>query len=263
MDSLVQNLTRPKPAPMPTQTRQTLLQRKCACGGNAGVDGECAECRKKRLQRRARGTGEPAANLEGVPLVVQNVLNTPGQPLDAQTRAFMEPRFGHDFSNVHVHNDAARCRLSKCGERAGIYGGTKCGVWRESICAAFEHRTKIARARIDARGPAAFRSSCRRRFAGTSCRNAKPNITRMRLERGRHFLFAERRPTIARQPQSPTQTTVEVTVAPGPNVCGLAQHRQIFPAVIQAGRWLDTAISHLDSFIWRPPRRAQQRRATH
>ena len=30
----------------------------------------------------------------------------PGQPLDAQTRAFMEPRFGHDFGHVRVHTDA-------------------------------------------------------------------------------------------------------------------------------------------------------------
>jgi hypothetical protein len=28
-----------------------------------------------------------------------------GQPLDAATRAFMEPRFGHDFSQVRVHTD--------------------------------------------------------------------------------------------------------------------------------------------------------------
>ncbi len=29
----------------------------------------------------------------------------PGQPLDAATRAFMEPRFGYDFSKVRVHTD--------------------------------------------------------------------------------------------------------------------------------------------------------------
>ncbi|MEK6321043.1 MAG: DUF4157 domain-containing protein [Acidobacteriota bacterium] len=34
------------------------------------------------------------------------MLRSPGQPLDAQTRALMEPRFGHDFSNVRVHADA-------------------------------------------------------------------------------------------------------------------------------------------------------------
>jgi hypothetical protein len=41
-----------------------------------------------------------------VPPIVHDVLNSPGQPLDAATRAFMEPRFGHDFSKVRVHADA-------------------------------------------------------------------------------------------------------------------------------------------------------------
>jgi hypothetical protein len=41
----------------------------------------------------------------GVPLIVHEVLRSPGQPLDSQTRAFFEPRFGHDFSKVRVHTD--------------------------------------------------------------------------------------------------------------------------------------------------------------
>src|SRR5712691_7865406 len=41
-----------------------------------------------------------------VPPIVQEVLHSPGQPLDASTRALMEPRFGHDFSRVRVHTDA-------------------------------------------------------------------------------------------------------------------------------------------------------------
>ncbi len=36
---------------------------------------------------------------------VHEVLRSPGQPLDATTRAFMEPHFGHDFSGVRVHTD--------------------------------------------------------------------------------------------------------------------------------------------------------------
>ncbi|MGB9177989.1 MAG: DUF4157 domain-containing protein [Pyrinomonadaceae bacterium] len=40
------------------------------------------------------------------PPIVHKVLSTPGQPLDMGTRAFMEPRFGHDFSRVRVHTDA-------------------------------------------------------------------------------------------------------------------------------------------------------------
>ncbi|MEK6321046.1 MAG: DUF4157 domain-containing protein [Acidobacteriota bacterium] len=41
-----------------------------------------------------------------MPTIVPEVLRAPGQPLDAATRAFMEPRFGHDFSHVRVHTDA-------------------------------------------------------------------------------------------------------------------------------------------------------------
>lgn len=37
------------------------------------------------------------------PPIVHDVLNSPGQPLDSATRAFFEPRFGHDFSQVLVH----------------------------------------------------------------------------------------------------------------------------------------------------------------
>ena len=41
-----------------------------------------------------------------VPAIVHRVLSRRGQPLDASTRAFFEPRFGHDFSKVRIHADA-------------------------------------------------------------------------------------------------------------------------------------------------------------
>ncbi len=41
-----------------------------------------------------------------VPSIVHEVLSSAGQPLDRATRAYMEPRFGHDFSQVRVHTDA-------------------------------------------------------------------------------------------------------------------------------------------------------------
>lgn len=40
-----------------------------------------------------------------VPDIVHETLSTGGQPLDADTRTFMEPRFGHDFSRVRIHTD--------------------------------------------------------------------------------------------------------------------------------------------------------------
>jgi hypothetical protein len=38
---------------------------------------------------------------------VDRALNSSGQPLEPATRAFMEPRFNHDFGKVRVHNDDA------------------------------------------------------------------------------------------------------------------------------------------------------------
>lgn len=55
-----------------------------------------------RLQRAA--TSE--VPVREVPPIVHEALRSPGQPLDMQTRAFMEPRFGYDFSRVRVHTDA-------------------------------------------------------------------------------------------------------------------------------------------------------------
>jgi len=40
-----------------------------------------------------------------VPTIVDEVVRSPGKPLDSQTRAFMEPRAGHNFSKVRVHTD--------------------------------------------------------------------------------------------------------------------------------------------------------------
>ena len=43
------------------------------------------------------------AEIGTAPPLVDKVLASPGQPLDAATRAFFEPRFGHDFGKVRVH----------------------------------------------------------------------------------------------------------------------------------------------------------------
>ena len=57
------------------------------------------------LQRTA-DESEPAFPLtRTAPPVVREVLRSPGQALDPQTRAFMEPHFGHDFSRVRIHAD--------------------------------------------------------------------------------------------------------------------------------------------------------------
>ncbi len=79
-----------------------LLQRKCACGQHTIVGDVCAECRQKHEGTMQR-TAVNAAPVNSVPPIVHDVLSSSGKPLDAGTRAFMEPRFGHDFSQVRVH----------------------------------------------------------------------------------------------------------------------------------------------------------------
>ena len=107
------SLAGPKPSsPTLLLAPHGVLQRACACGQHSHGGGECEECRKKRegaLQREATNS----ASTGEAPPIVHEVLNSPGQPLDAQTRAFMEPRFGHDFSRVRVHNDSKAAQSAR------------------------------------------------------------------------------------------------------------------------------------------------------
>ena len=111
----------PSPMRIPTTAASGpsgLLQRKCACGKVAGPDGECEECKKKRepgptLQRKSGQGAAPGQSFTDAPPIVHDVLRSSGQPLDSGTRAFMEPRFGYDFSRVRVHTDS---RAAKSAE---------------------------------------------------------------------------------------------------------------------------------------------------
>jgi len=81
--------TKQSSAPGFTRSRSSLFERRNTLGPHLCI------------QREAVGPAvHPAA-----PSLVREVVNSPGQPLDAATRAFMEPRFGHDFSRVRVHTD--------------------------------------------------------------------------------------------------------------------------------------------------------------
>ena len=82
------------------------LQRKCACGGT------CDSCKAERvddehgkLQRKVLSVSSSELST-AAPAIVHEVLSEPGDPLDAATRAFFEPRFERDFSQVRVHSDA-------------------------------------------------------------------------------------------------------------------------------------------------------------
>ena len=69
--------------------------------GTSVHDEYCRSCQPQKLYSKslqAKGSGESV-----VPPIVKDVLRDTAQPLDAPTKAFVEPRFGYDFSSVQVH----------------------------------------------------------------------------------------------------------------------------------------------------------------
>ena len=127
-----------------------ILQRKCACGGNATgpSSDECEECREKRLLLQAKlrvGAAHDSCEQEAdrvaeqvthgtapadiapsplriqrlprqtggdsdVPASVEHALAQPGQSLSPSVQHEMESSFGHDFSRVRVHYDPQAMR---------------------------------------------------------------------------------------------------------------------------------------------------------
>jgi hypothetical protein len=129
-----------------------VLQRKCACGGSAGLSGKCEECSTKKLgvQRKLvigasndpleyeadriadevvaaskphtvsgsalrvqRLSGSLDAEAEAAPVSVDHALAGAGSPLKPPLRRDMEQRFGHDFSRVRVHTDTAAAQSAR------------------------------------------------------------------------------------------------------------------------------------------------------
>lgn len=95
----------PEPAALSLSLLPLQLRRVCACGGS------CEKCRTGNPgdepdTLRAKSGPAHAARAGAAPPIVHNVLRSPGEPLPAAARAFMEPRFGHDFSQVRIHRDS-------------------------------------------------------------------------------------------------------------------------------------------------------------
>jgi hypothetical protein len=78
---------------------------------------KCTACEETgNLRRKSAG---PDSGGDASP-IAHEVLRSPGRPLDAATRAFMEPRFGQDFSGVRVHTDSS-AQQSAQGLNANAY----------------------------------------------------------------------------------------------------------------------------------------------
>ena len=121
------------------------LQRKCACGGTCD---KCKSRGKEDEQEKAQPGVQPTGSSpvsRTAPAIVHEVLSEPGEPLDAATRAFFEPRFEWDFSRVRVHS-GARAAASARAVNARAYTVGNHIVFRnhEFHCGGTQGRTLVA-----------------------------------------------------------------------------------------------------------------------
>jgi hypothetical protein len=95
--NMYQRLHRKSSGTAPSQVRDR--QGKCDCGGR------CERCTDGGWNQHAH-TPELSTAAQFAPPIVHEVLRSPGQSLDPKTRSAMELRFGHNFRNVRIHDDA-------------------------------------------------------------------------------------------------------------------------------------------------------------
>jgi Domain of unknown function (DUF4157) len=136
-------IRKPEPAAAPVRG---VLQRKCACGGSCPSCADKKNCLQPKLavgpandpleleadrvaeqvlaqgsrsdfssvpvsvQRRVPGEAQPSRD---APASVERVLAGSGRPLDAPLRQDMETRFGHDFSQVRLHQGGAAAQSAR------------------------------------------------------------------------------------------------------------------------------------------------------
>src|SRR5438874_13373469 len=79
------------------------------------ISRKCAVCEREekdeRLQKKT--DGPVGTSLGAAPASVHAALRSPGQPLDAASRAYFEPRFGQEFGNVRVHTGMSAARSAR------------------------------------------------------------------------------------------------------------------------------------------------------
>jgi hypothetical protein len=91
--------------------------------GDAHVNRMCAECEEEQdgNLHAKHGTSDPPDVSSGVESYVAN--RHGGQPLSDSARAYFEPRFGRDFSDVRVHTDTAAADSARAlNARAYTFG---------------------------------------------------------------------------------------------------------------------------------------------
>lgn len=76
------------------------------------------EPKKKKKETTVQRKSNNNARAGGTPAIVNEVLESSGQPLDPAARTFMESRFGHDFSQVRIHTDSRASASARATDAA-------------------------------------------------------------------------------------------------------------------------------------------------
>lgn len=96
-----------------TKPAEGVVQRKCAaCEEEETLQRTEMEEEEETLQTKSEGGGVPAVT-PSIQSGIGQLRQGGGTALPASTRSFMEPRFGHDFSNVKIHAGSQAANLSK------------------------------------------------------------------------------------------------------------------------------------------------------
>jgi len=203
-----------------------------------------------------RAAASPSS-ANGVPPIVHDVLSSSGQPLDAGTRAFMESRFVHDFSQVRVHTDA---RAAESAQAANALAYT---VGRDVVFGTGQYAPGTSEGRRLVAHELTHVAQQAQSTAGSSIKVGPPGDSYEReaervalaVESEHPYLYKAILP--AESTQMSTTRLQRLGANPG---CTDAQRTTIHQAIFNARGWLNKAISQLEASPLSPKLIASLRR---
>jgi hypothetical protein len=117
-------------------------QRTCA-GGSGYAESEMKPPRRQQGGVETEPTYSSDVGNLTAPPVVHRVLRSPGQPLEAATRKFMEPRFGHDFRRIRIHTDLEAAKAAAALEAEAFTVGHHIAFARERFRPSTAHGKRL------------------------------------------------------------------------------------------------------------------------
>jgi hypothetical protein len=201
------------------------------CGGVQCPPGTCDH--DGTLRRRGTGGGPVAA-----PAGVRRTLASSGERLGAAERAYFEPRFGHDFSAVRVHTDAAAAASAQAvGARAYTVGNHIAFAAGSYVPGTAEGRRLIAHELAHTLQQAGISPV---QSAAALPVGAIDDVAEHEAERVAAAVNAGLRPTVVEARRSPTVRRLGANAG-----CTDAQADLIHQAIYNARGWLNKAIPKL------------------